>query len=135
MKKRSFLEIFLLTIMLTIVNEGSSLMIVYEGLLSTIVNERSSLMIVNEGLLLTTVNETTNFIRTVVFGKKLHATWMSSYMKFKSCGGVKTPWYFLKIYSMISIDALQVGFLSLLTIVNEGVVLNDRYRRFLVNDR
>ena len=46
--------------------------------------------------------------------------WMSSYMKFNSCGGVKTPWYFLKNYSMVSTDALQVGFLSSLTIVNEG---------------
>ena len=47
-------------------------------------------------------------------------------MKFNSCGGVKTPWYFLKNYSMINTDALQVGFLSSLTkgssltIVNEG---------------
>jgi len=40
----------------------------------TIVNEGSSLTIVNEGLSLTIVNETTNFIKTVVFGKKLHAT-------------------------------------------------------------
>ena len=47
--------------MLTIVNEGSSLKIVNEG---------SSLTIVNEELLLTIVNETTNFIETVVFGKK-----------------------------------------------------------------
>jgi len=33
---------------------------------------------------------------------------------------------YLKNYSMISTDALQVGFLSSLTIVNEGVVVNDR---------
>ena len=54
----------LLTIMLTIVNEGSL----------TIVNEGSSLKIVNEELSFTIVNETTNFIKTVVFGKKSHAT-------------------------------------------------------------
>ena len=36
--------------------------------------EESSLTIVNEGLSLMIVNETTNFIKTVVFGKKLHAT-------------------------------------------------------------
>ena len=36
-----------------------------------------------------------------------------------SCGEAKAPWYFHKNYSMISSDALQVGFLSLLTIVNE----------------
>ena len=40
-------------------------------------------------------------------------------MKFNSCWEVKTPWYFLENYSMISTDALQVGFLSSLTIVNE----------------
>ena len=46
----------------------------------TIVNEGPSLTIVNEGLSLTIVNKTTNFIKTVVFGKtivfekKLHAT-------------------------------------------------------------
>ena len=45
---------------------------------------------------------------------------MSSYMKFNSCGGVKTSGYFLKNYSMIRTDALQVGLLSSLTIVNEG---------------
>ena len=45
---------------------------------------------------------------------------MSSYMKFNSCGGVKTPRYFLKNYSMISTVAFQVGFLSSLTGVNEG---------------
>ncbi len=56
---------------LTIVNEGSSLTIVNEGSSLTIVNERSSLTIVNEGLSLTIVNETTNFIKTVVFGKKI----------------------------------------------------------------
>jgi len=32
------------------------------------------LTIVNEGSSLTIVNKTTNFIKTVVFGKKLHAT-------------------------------------------------------------
>ncbi len=32
-----------------------------------------SLTIVNEGLSLTIVNETTNYIKTVVFGKKIHA--------------------------------------------------------------
>ena len=56
-----FWKNFLLTIMLKIVNEGSSL------------------TIVNEGLSLKIVHETTNFIKTVVFGKtivfekKLHA--------------------------------------------------------------
>ena len=35
----------------------------------TIVNEGSMLMIVNEGLSLMIANETTNFIKTVVFGK------------------------------------------------------------------
>ena len=60
--------------MLTIVNEGSSLTIVIEGLSLTIVNERSSFTIVNEGLSLTIVNETTNFIKMVVFGKKLLST-------------------------------------------------------------
>ena len=44
-------------------------------------------------------------------------------MKFNSFVEVKTPWYFLENYSMISTDAHQVGFLSLLTIVNEGVSL------------
>jgi len=93
----------------------------------TIVNERSSLTIVNEGFLLTTINKTTNFIKTVVFGKNdMQLYWISSYMKFNSCGGVKNPWYFHKNYSIISTDALQVGFLSLLTIVKEGVVVNDR---------
>ena len=57
-------------------NKGSSL---------TIVNEGSSLTIDNEWLSLTIVNETTNFIKTVVFGKKLHATLLNSF------GGVKTP--------------------------------------------
>jgi len=51
--------------MLTIVNDGSLL---------TIVNGRSSLTIFNEELSLTIVNETMNFIKTFVFGKKLHAT-------------------------------------------------------------
>ena len=60
--------------MLTIVNEGSSLTIVNEGSSLTIVNERSSLTIVKEGLSLAIVNEMTNFIKTVFFGKKLHAT-------------------------------------------------------------
>ena len=113
--------------MLTIVNDGSSLMIVDERSSLTVVNERSSLTTVNEGLSLTIVNETKNFIKTVVFGEKnyMQLYWMPSYMKFNSCGGVKTSWYFLKNYSMISADALQVGFLSFLTIVNEGVVVND----------
>ena len=35
----------------------------------TIVNEGSLFMIVNEGLSLMIANETTNFIKTVVFGK------------------------------------------------------------------
>ena len=34
--------------------------------------------------------------------------WISSYIKFNSSGGVKTPWYFLKNYSMINTDAFQV---------------------------
>jgi len=51
--------------MLRIVNEGSTL---------TIVNEGSSLTIINEGSSLTIINETTNFIKTFVFGNKLHAT-------------------------------------------------------------
>ena len=63
----------------------------------TIFNEESSLTIVNEGLSLTIVNETTNFIKTVVFGKKyMQLYWMSSYMKFNSCGGVKLLDVFLK---------------------------------------
>ena len=37
----------------------------------TIVNEGSSLTIVKEGLSLTSVNETTNFIKTIVFGKTI----------------------------------------------------------------
>ena len=40
----------------------------------TTVNEGSSLTIVNLGLSLMIVNETTNFIKTVVFDKKLFAT-------------------------------------------------------------
>ena len=36
----------------------------------TIVNEGSSLKVVNEGLLITIVNETTYFVKTVVFGKR-----------------------------------------------------------------
>ena len=82
------------------------------------------LSIVNEGLSLTIVNETTNFIKTIVLEKKyMQRYWMSSYMKLKSCGGAKTSWYFLKNYSMISTDVLQVGFLSSLNIVNEGSTL------------
>ena len=48
--------------------------------------------------------------------------WKLSYMKFNSCGGVKTPWYFLKTTQW----KVQVGFLSSLTkglsltIVNDG---------------
>ena len=45
----------------------------------TIVNEGLSLMIVNEGLSLTIVNETTNFIETVVFGKTI--VFEKSYMQ------------------------------------------------------
>ena len=62
---------FLWTIMLTIVNEGSSL---------------------------TIVNETTNFIKTVVFGEKnyMQLYWMSSSMKFNSCGELKLLAIFLK---------------------------------------
>jgi len=85
------------------------------------------LTVVNEGLSLSIVNETTNFIKTVVclendrFWKKyMQLYWMSSYMKLNSCGGAKTSLYFLKNYLMISTDALQVGFHSSLTIVNEG---------------
>ena len=37
----------------------------------TIVNVVSSLTIVKDGLLLTTINETTNFTKTVVFGKTI----------------------------------------------------------------
>ena len=40
----------------------------------TIVNEESLLIMVNEGFSLTIVKETTNFIKMVVFGKKLFAT-------------------------------------------------------------
>ena len=103
--------------MLTIVNKGSSL---------TVVNEGVSLTILNEGLLLTIVNETTNFI-------KMHATLLLVVLnEVYSCRGVKTPWCFLKNYSMISTDALPVGFLSSLTIVNEGVIVNDRYNEGLL---
>ena len=59
----------------------------------TIINERSSLTIVNEGLSLSIVNETTNFIRMVVFEKKITGNFIEcrlTYMKFNSCGGVKT---------------------------------------------
>ena len=91
-------------------------------------------MIVFKNFLLTImlkiVNETTNFIKTVVFGKtivfeeknKMQLYCMSSYMKLKSCGGAKTCCYFLKNYTMISTDALQFGFLSSLTIVNETTI-------------
>ena len=80
-KKTIVFEKKIFTIMLTIVNEGSSLTIVNEGSSLTIVSERSSLTIVNEGssltivkerASLTIVNETTNFIKTVVFGEKNH---------------------------------------------------------------
>jgi len=95
-KKRSLLKkTILLTVMLTIVNEESSL---------------------------TIVNETANFIKTVIFWKTIvlennvmQIYWMSSYMKWKSCGGARTSWYFLKNSLMLSKDALQVGFLSSLT--------------------
>ena len=40
----------------------------------TIVNKGSLLTIVNEELSLTIVYETTNFLKTVVFEKKLHAS-------------------------------------------------------------
>ena len=45
-------------------------------------------------------------------------------MKLKSCGGAITCWYFLKNYSIISTDALQVGLFSSLTIVNKIVDKN-----------
>ena len=91
-KTRSLLKIwfFLLTIMLTIVKE------------------RSSLTIVNIGLSLTKW-------RTVVFGKtivlELYATyWLLSYMKLNSCGGAKCSWYFLRNYLMISIGiSISIG--------------------------
>jgi len=94
-------------------------------IMSRMVNEGSSLTIINEGFSLTIVNETTSFIKTVVFEKKISCNCIEC-LKFKSCGEAKTSWYFLKNYSMISTDALQVGFLYLLTIVNEGIVVNDR---------
>ena len=56
------------------------------------------LTIVNEMLSLTIVNETTNFIKNGFYGK--------------------TSWNF-------QTDALQVGFFSSLTIVNEGIVVNE----------
>ena len=56
LKKLSFLNFFSLINKFTIINKGSSL---------TIVNEESPLTI---------VNGTTNFIKTAVFWKKLHAT-------------------------------------------------------------
>ena len=81
----------LLTIMLTIVNEWSSLTIINKGLLFTIVNERSLFMIVNKGLSLTIINKTAKFIKTVVLGKNYMQLYrMLSYMKFNSCGRVKT---------------------------------------------
>ena len=88
----------------------------------TIFNVGSSLPIVNGGLSITIVNETTNFFwKDDRFWKKnfMQLYCMSSYMKLNSCGGSKTSWYFLKNYSLISTDAIQVGFLSSLTIVNE----------------
>ena len=85
------------------------------------------LTVVNEGLSLSIVNETTNFIKTVVclendrFWKKyMQLYWMSSYMKLNSCGGAKTSLYFLE---KLLNDALQVGFHSSLTIVNETTSL------------
>ena len=52
---------------------------IFLTIMLTIVNKRSSLMIVNKGVTLTIVNEITKFIKTVVFGKtivfkKLHVT-------------------------------------------------------------
>ena len=120
LKKRSFLK-------KTIVFENTFYwQLCYNSL--SIVNGGSSLAIVNEGLSLTIVNETTNFIKMVVFRKKnyMQPYWISSYTKFNSSGGVKTSWYFPKNYSIVSTDALQVGFLYSLTIVNEGVIVNDR---------
>ena len=55
----------------TIVNKGSSLTIVNQGSTLTIVNEGSLLTITTKGLLLTLVNETTNFMKRLVFGKKI----------------------------------------------------------------
>jgi len=101
LKKRSFLKKKLLKIILTIVNEGSSL------------------TIVNEGLSLTIVNETTNVIKTVVFGKTIICeknTW-----RFIECFTWSLK--FLRNYSMKSTHALQDSFLSSLTIVNEGTLL------------
>ena len=111
--------------MLKIVNQGSSLTIVNEGSSLKIVNERSSLTTVNEGLSLTIVNETKNFIKTVVFGEKnyMQLYWMSSSMKFNSCGELKLLDIFLKVKNYLSTYALQVSFLSSLTIVNEGSLL------------
>ena len=65
------------------------------------------------------------FLKNYRFWKKnyMQLDWMSFYMKFKSCGGAKTYNIFIKNYSMISTDALKVGFLSSLTIVNEGKAL------------
>ena len=74
------------------------------------------LTFVNEGLSITIVNETKNgrFLKK----NYMQLYWMTSYMKFNSHGGLKTPWYFLKNYSNKGTDALQVGFLSSLSIVN-----------------
>ena len=63
--------------------------------------------------------------------------WMSSYMKFNSCGGAKTSWYFLKNYSLISTDALEVGFLFSLTIINVGLsltIINEGSSLTIVNE-
>ena len=65
--------------------------------------------------------------------------WMSSYMKFNSCGGVKTPWYFLKTTQW----KVQVGFLSSLTkgvsltIVNDGpsLTIDNETTNFIKKDR
>ena len=81
----------------------------------TIVNEGLSLAIVNKGLSLTIVNETSYFIKTIVFEKntcKLYRMWE-----------IKLLDIFLKNDSIVSTDALQIGFLSLLKIVNEGLSL------------
>ena len=85
----------------------------------------------------TIVWENDRFLKTICvsflydcFWKKLH--WMSFYMKLTSCGGAKTSWYFLKNYSIINTDDLQVVFLTSLTIVNEGSSLTMvKIRQFL----
>ena len=61
----------------------------------TIVNNGSQIMIVNKGLSLTIVS----FFKTIVFEEKnyMQFYWMSSYMKLNSGGGTKTiPDIFLK---------------------------------------